>query len=845
MITRLSSAGSSNVVKIALAADSSSIAAGNSTLVRASVTTGDGAAVVGTAVTFSVATNNSGASLVPLNGGVTDASGTAVATYTAGANNPTVAVQDILQASITGATGAIIITRTSSAGTSTGLKLTFTSSLSSLEAGESCILTAKVTDSSNNVVANEPVTFSFVDNVSGAHLTTYSTTTDAGGEATTVYTAGSVTATTVQDIIQASITGSSKALIITRTGTAASVTPAYLDITASPLSIKSDGSTTSTITVKALNSNYAEISDVVVTMKVEDPIDGSGTPPGVLGSATVTTPGTVTFSCGSNKWNRTATITGTAGAVSAQVPVKIYGTTVTIASSGTSLPHDDTTTVTLTITVKDAGGNAVSGKTVTMSQVPADGGSGSVTFGATTGTTNTSGVFTTTAMGSSDGEVTITATAMGASGSTNVTVAATGSTFNISSPDDPAAMTLSDELTVTVNAPSCTQVLFATTIGAFDDPDTGGVETGKTLYKAVSGGVASATLYTDVIGLANVEVSCSTGTAASDTLTVSMTSGEPAAKVVLQAASTVVPLSSGSTTYYTTLTATVYDASNNPLKDIPVAFSIVDGTGTSGGEKVSPVTGITDDGTGSLSMGKVQTNFYSGSISSSGTGVKVRATVIGSSPSVETGTTPSGNDAAIVIGGTAGSIAFGWDSKAKEDSTGGNYEYKMSVVVADANGNPVPGAVVSLGVWPIAWAPGTLCDPDPAGAIDLFYANEDLNENLILDGTDLGGEEGEDGTRYIWDTTSHLKTYIGAGTVDYLITPTNSVGGTVPSTVTTGTNGVAGFVLTYPKSSGVWIWDRIRATTIVQGTETRAETYLHLNIVVGDESICNESPFQY
>lgn len=846
MITRLSSAGSSNVVKITLAADSSSIAAGNSTLVRASVTTGDGAAVAGTAVTFSVATNNSGASLVPLNGGVTDASGVAVATYTAGSNNPTVAVQDIIQASITGATGAIIITRTSSAGTSTGLKLTFTSSLPSLEAGASCILTATVRDSSNNVVADEPVTFSFIDNLSGAHLSTYSTTTDAGGEATTVYTAGSVTAATVQDIIQASITGSSKAVIITRTGTAASVTPAYLDITASPLSIKSDGSTTSAITVKALNANYAEIADVVVTMKVEDPIDGSGTPPGVLSTATVTTPGTVTFSCGSNKWNRTATITGTAGAVSAQVPVKIYGTTVTIASSGTSLPHDDTTTVALTISVKDAGGNAVSGKTVTLSQAPADGGTGSVTFGATTGITNTSGIFTTTAMGASDGEVTITATSMGASGSTKVTVAATGSTFGISSPDDPEAMKLSDELTVTVNAPSCTQVLFATTIGKFDDPDTGGPpEAGKTLYKTVVGGEASATLYTDVIGLANVEVSCTDGTAtgASDTLTVSMTSGEPAAKVVLQSASTVVPLSSGSTINYTTLTATVYDASNNPLKDVPVAFSIVDGTGTSGGEKVSPVTGITADGTGTLSMGKVQTNFYSGSISSSGTGVKIRATVIGSS--VQTGTSPSGNDAAIVIGGTAGSIAFGWDSKAIEDSTGGNYEYKMSVVVADANGNPVPGAVVSLGVWPIAWAPGIICDPDPFGAVDTFYANEDLNENLILDGTDLGGEEGEDGTRYVWDTTSHSKTYVGVETIDYLLTPTNSVGGTVPATVTTGTNGVAGFVLTYPKSSGIWIWDRIRATTIVQGTETRAETYLHLNILAGDEAICNESPFQY
>lgn len=846
MITRLSSAGSSNVVKITLAADSSSIAAGNSTLVRASVTTGDGAAVAGTAVTFSVATNNSGASLVPLNGGVTDASGVAVATYTAGSNSPTVAVQDILQASITGATAALIITRTSSAGTSTGLKLTFTSSLPSLEAGDSCILTATVRDSSNNVVADEPVTFSFIENLSGAHLSTYSTTTDAGGEATTVYTAGSVTATTVQDIIQAGITGSSKAVIITRTGTAASVTPAYLDITASLIKLDTTSAATSTITVKALNSNYAEISDVEITMAAET-TSGSGAP-GVLSAPTVTSPGTVNFSVGSNKYNRTATISATAGAISAQLPITIDGTTVTVTSNGTSLPIDDgATKVTLTVTVTDAGGTAVPSATVYVSQAPADAGSGSVVFGATARKTNASGVFTTTIWGLTDGDVKITATALGATGTTEVTVAATSDTFHITAPTVPAKMTLSETMTVTVNAPSCTEVLFATTIGEFDDPDTGGPpETGKTLVKAVTSNVASATLSTDYIGIANVEVHCNDlGSKAKDSITIAMSSDAAPAKIILQASSTVIPISTGSTTYSTKLTATVYDAFNNPLGGQPVAFEIVDTTGTSGGEKVSPVMDntLTQEEIDAmpdtdLSVGQIQTTFYSGSKSSSGTGVKVRATVVDSAPSIQTGTSPSGNDAAIVIGGTAGSIAFGWDSKAEEDSTGGNYEYKMSVVVADANGNPVSNAVVNLGLWPIAWATGTLCDPDPFGAVDTFYANEDGDENMILD-------TGEDGARYIWDPTTHAKTYVGAETVDYLITPTNSTGGTVPASVITGINGVAGFVLTYPKSSGIWIWDRIRATTLVQGTETRAETYLHLNIIAGDESICNESPFQY
>lgn len=838
IITRTSASATATGTKLALSADNSSLTAGNSTLVRAKLTSGStGSAIVGTAVAFSFATNNSGGTLTPLNGGLTDSSGEALATYTAGANSPAATVQDILQASVTGATGAVIISRTAGGGTSTGLTLTLTSAFTSLAAGESSILTATVTGGSG-AVAGQTVTFSFIDNLSGAHLSSYSVTTDASGVATTVYTAGAATGTTVQDIIQASVTGSTKVVIITRTGSAASVTPAFLDITASTTELDTKSASASIITVKALNANYAEIADVVVTMSAQTTA-GSGAP-GVLSAPTVTTPGTLNFACGSNKWNRTATITATAGSVSAQIPITLSGTTITVTPTSTAISNDGTE-YTLTITVKDAGSNAISGAAIALAQAPADAGTGSVTFGATSGTTTASGIFTTTLKGVTNGKVTITATANGSSGTATVTVADSSETFHITSPTNPAAMKIGESRTVDVSAPSCTQVQFLTSIGKFDG-------TGNTVTKTVSGGTASAVLTTDVIGLANVEVYCVAGSAASDSLLVAMTSGNPPAKIVLQAASTVISVSSGTTKYFTSLIATVYDASNNPLAGIPIAFSIVDGTGTSGGETLSPVKATTltnPDYINGLSMGQTQTYFYSGTMSSSGTGVKIRATVIGSLPSVETGTSPSGNDVAIVIGGTAGSIAFGWDSKAAEDATGGNYEYKMSVLVADANGNPVQGTEVSLGVWPIAWAPGLVCDPDPSGLTDVFYANEDLNENLILDGTDLGAQEGEDGTRYIWDTTTHTKTYVGAGTVDYLLTPTNSVGGTVPSTVITGINGVAGFTLTYPKSSGIWIWDRIRATTIVQGTETRAETYLHLNIVVGDESICNESPFKY
>lgn len=67
-----------------------------------------------------------------------------------------------------------------------------------------------------------------------------------------------------------------------------------------------------------------------------------------------------------------------------------------------------------------------------------------------------------------------------------------------------------------------------------------------------------------------------------------------------------------------------------------------------------------------------------------------------------------------------------------------------------------------------------------------------------------------------------------APTLDTQLTPSNSAGGTVPATVVTDANGVAGFNLTYRKQSAIWTVVRIRASTSVSGSETRGEVILRL-----------------
>jgi hypothetical protein len=77
-----------------------------------------------------------------------------------------------------------------------------------------------------------------------------------------------------------------------------------------------------------------------------------------------------------------------------------------------------------------------------------------------------------------------------------------------------------------------------------------------------------------------------------------------------------------------------------------------------------------------------------------------------------------------------------------------------------------------------------------------------------------------------------------------LATPTNSAAGIVtstvptdqPGTVTTNANGVATFNLTYGKSSAIWIITRLRARTIVQGTEAVSELQFRLAPTVTDSN---------
>ena len=693
--------------------------------------------------------------------------------------------------------------------------------------------------------------------------------------------------------------------------TATGATVAAIQIAGLPTTVKSDNSNTSTITVMAVNGSNATMSGVTINLSTDT---------GLLSTSKVITDSTgkatATFSSGTaSKANRTATITATAGTTTAMLPIQIVGSTLTLTTFGsTSLLSGGGSSATLTIIAKDAGGGAIAGASVLLTQT----GAGTVTFSPSTltpscitlpCTTDANGQLNVTVAGATAGIATVTVNAVGATATKDFTVSATTTTFGINLltltsggivgagvvPVSPktAAMKIGDSLAVQVSAPSSTQVIFSTTIGIWfgASPLTPNVITVP--VAAGIAGIATATLNTATAGQANVQVLDISG-APSDTLTVGMTAKTPA-KISLQASPTVVPKSVGSTVGFSNLTAIVLDANNLPVGGAPVAFSIVTGTGTSSGESVSPVVVFTaTTTTGGLALGAAPTTFTSGSLSSGAAGVQVRASVVGTtittqplylangSPAPNLSNPPSSYDAGIVVGGSAGSVAFGQATTITDLGPSSTiYVFPMSVLVADSNGSPAPlGTVVNISVWPIAWSTGWGCSWDPDGKVfdaatrtyvagdgGTFY-NEDVNQNLFLDA-------GEDGTRKYFATgtvapvtgTSSITPSIKGNpslvytnpailpTKDGQITPLNSYGGTLastnladkPGTATTDASGVAAFNLTYTKSMANWIVSRIHASTMVQGSPAVGQLDFRLLPTAADSVPCvlPPSPFKF
>ena len=629
-------------------------------------------------------------------------------------------------------------------------------------------------------------------------------------------------ATTVSGVAKVDLTsGTSGSVVVKATATqgqaSAEVTvtftraPGSLSLTTSQTVVKSDNSDEAAITATVLDINYVPYPGATVNFSVLD---------GQLSASSVETDengeAKVRFSSGTAyKANREVIITAKVSGIDEKtIPIQIIGTTIGLATGNSNLELGPgvSDTATLTITVKDAGASPVYDAAVTLGVDPSS--TGDAHLSQTSGKTDVIGQLVVKVQGTAEGKVIVKVHCLGVTVTQTYTVATPGDSFGITAPsEDPYNLKKGEAVTVVVKAPTQNKVMFATTLGSWD----GGTE--SVVTKSVINKETSAVLKGDNAGTATVQVYDEANTDATDSIKINIfLPVDAAAQIALQASSNVVAPSTEALSNSVTLQARVRDENDQIVPNVPVSFRIVNSTG--GGEYIAPPLSYTK-----MENGIAEAIFTSGSMSSSSNGIELEASVVGNAG--------LSHSTRIVIGGTAGSVVIGQSTTIESINNDTSYKLPMSAQVVDSNGNPVPGAAISLQLWPKnyrtgIWIPQDIIDQSDCIPGDIgTWPNEDdrypgtvYYRNLILD-------EGEDVNE------------------DGQLTPPSSAVGSVPAQVVADDTGVANFYLTFPKSSAAWIKAELTGSTLVLGSETRSTSGFVLPWSIEDAKKCvlNNSPY--
>lgn len=619
----------------------------------------------------------------------------------------------------------------------------------------------------------------------------------------------------------------------TTTGSATTVNDA-IALGTSVTSIKTDNSDSATLTATPTASN-AVLPGVIVTFSTT-----SGNLSALTATSDATGKAIVTLSSGASDFsNRTATVTATANGKTASIPVLISGSTLTLAASATTV-QVGAGTITVAATAKDAGGTGKNGQTVRFSI-------GATSAGAATlsTTTLTTGVIGSTAnvtlTPTSAGIVVVTADWLDSSGAVSVTAtqnitvtSATDISFAITTPaTDPLSLTtgttqaLAVSVPAAINGTAVASVRLSTTSGTWTGTSPVAGPSASITQTPVANAVAAIFTAASNSGVASVQVDAlSAANAVLSTMTRTFVVSAPAAAAAslnLQTSVSTIAPSSGSNSSTATLTATVRDASLNSVGNAAVVFELIGTTGS--GESISPAVAYTDG------TGKATATFSAGSAPTTGS-ISARARVVGQTctgspqaiPAIAE-TNPLCNSTPLIVSSTAVSVSIGFGTTISDTANGTQYLMPGSVLVVDANGSPVVGAVVTLTVFPVEYrngaiTMGSLACVDPGTT---YVASEDINRNGILDA-------GEDTP--LAQTVAQLAA--GAISINGILSPPQAAGGAVPMTVTTDSNGAATFDLQYPKSSAWFIRDEVTARVTVSGTERSAQTTIGLPMSVTD-----------
>ena len=793
----------------------------NSTTITAHVVDANNLPVTGATVKFSASGGTLGVS-----SGVTTNAGEVTISYSAISPTGSVNTSDRTETVTATVVGTSATAQVAVKVVSNLMLIILSSSNASIkpDGSNSTTITANVLDVYNLPVAGATVKFS----ATGGTLGTSSGVSSANGTVTIPYSAVSPTGTINMadrtESITATVVGSSASAQIAIKISSSSL---LIALATSNATVKSDGSNSATITATVTDPNNIAVPGATVTFT-------KGT--GQLGTSSGLSSGagivTIPFSAVAfdkvtgaaiDKTNRTETIVATVAGTTtkAQIPIQVVGSTVTLTPSLTTVPAGGT--VTLTATAKDASQTGVADQSLRFT-IPAgkgtlSGGSGasgsatsqvarSLSTGVTSAITFTpsvaENVVVTAEWLNADGNVTLTA-----SSTINVTVV--GVSFAVTLPtSSPTALALGATQAISVSVPSTisgtavASVRFSTTLGNWSNTTKVStvVPVANAVNEILSGGASSGTATVQIEAL---NASGTTLATLNHLFALSAPASAAGAITLQSSISNVAPSTAGSSNS-ATLTATVRTSGGgNTVGGAAVLFEIMNPTGS--GEQITPVVARTD------SSGQAVATFTSGSQSTVG-GLKIKASVVGTAANCDNSVTPAlpgiCDVKAIFVNASGVSVSLGYASVISSVDNNTNYQLPMSVLVVDNAGAAVKNALVTLSAFPTQYMTGSRDSVTCAPTYNVGYPkpNEDINEN---DNLDPGEDLSRDG---------------GITPSDGAITPAHSTAGTVPSTVTTDTNGVATFNLTYQKQYASWIQARVRAKVVVSTGTTESTNEL-------------------
>lgn len=428
--------------------------------------------------------------------------------------------------------------------------------------------------------------------------------------------------------------------------------------------------------------------------------------------------------------NRTITVTATSGSLRATTDVLVVGTTVAVSGPASIVVGQPTA---FQVTVKDASGGPVAGKSVS---VEAASGSSISLSQPSTGVLGTVDVIVTAPL-TATGTETLTVQAAGATAQRSVQLSTTSVTF--SSPSSLAEIPVSSSATgvrvavLQAGVPVAGQtVTFTATRGTL----------GETSVVTDGSGIASTTIQSPLAGRSLITATSQDGTVATREV---LFIGSVAAKIEVQASPSTVGVNlSGSAAESSQIIAVVRDPVDNPVKGARVNFTATD---PSAGAGLSQSFALTDE------TGRATVTFYPGPIPTGTNVIEIIGSIDCASEDCATPTPPDG----ILTGSTyltaarrALQVRIGTGNevaKVPADPAPVFNEMPYGILVSDSADNPVQGVtlnatLLSLEYGKGEWLPVTCGDGSPCWQQTVTWCtSEDANFNLRLDpGEDLNGD---------------------------------------------------------------------------------------------------------